>query len=72
MRLKSLLQIPLPALPEDTHPLTVRALARRGLVADGRLTPAAVELARLAVPFERHRQRRRGDVDTVQPRGDLL
>lgn len=30
--------VELPALPDGTHPATARALTRRGLVADGRVT----------------------------------
>ena len=65
-------EVPLPALPDDVHPATLRALHRRGLAADGRLTPLAVEVVAVTLPLEQARQRRRGDVDTVQPRGDVL
>lgn len=41
-------RVPLPALPADTHPATVRALARRGLAADGAMTGLAVEVVRWA------------------------
>lgn len=37
--------VPMPQLG-DVHPATVRALERRGMVADGRLTPLAVEVVR--------------------------
>jgi hypothetical protein len=40
---------PLPELPADTHPATVRSLKRRGLVADGRLTALAVDVVAHAV-----------------------
>jgi hypothetical protein len=36
--------LPLPALPDGTHPATVRALERKGLAAGGRLSPAAIEV----------------------------
>ena len=65
-------EVPLPALPDDVHPATLRALTRRGLAADGRLTPLAVEVVAVTLPLERGRQRRRGAIDTAQPRGDLM
>ncbi|WP_181778948.1 hypothetical protein [Pseudonocardia pini] len=60
--------LPLPALPDGTHPLTVRALTRRGLAADGRLTPLAVEVVQLAEPL--HRKPR--PVETVATVGGVL
>jgi len=42
-------RIPLPTLPDGTHRATVHALTRRGLVADGRLTPLAVEVCAWAL-----------------------
>jgi hypothetical protein len=42
------LLVDLPELLPDTHAATVRALERRGLAADGRLTPLAVEVVQLA------------------------
>lgn len=59
-------KIALPLIPEDAHPATVRALTRRGLAADGRLTPLAVEVTRWA-PKTHGRP-----VSTVQPEGDAL
>lgn len=63
-------EIPLPALPDRTHPATARSLTRRGLATDGRLTPLAVEVVAWALPVQQHRQRRA--IETVPPRGDLL
>lgn len=40
--------IPPPLLPDDTHAATVRSLERRGLAADGRMTPLAVQVVQLA------------------------
>lgn len=65
-------EIPLPELPDDTHPVTARSLGRRGLVADGRLTGLAVEVCRWAIPFERDWQARRRAVETVTVRGGVL
>ena len=58
--------IPLPQLVGDLHPATVRALTRRGLVADGALTALGVETYRWAGKYE--------DRSTVvaQPVGGVL
>ncbi len=37
--------VELPALPADTHPATVAALARRGLAADGHATILGLQVA---------------------------
>lgn len=58
--------VPLPLLPAGTRPATARSLERRGLAADGRLTPLAVEIVEYAaIPDAR-------DVTTVQPVGGVL
>lgn len=40
--------VPLPMLPEETHPATVKALTRRGLVKHWGMTPLGVEVTRWA------------------------
>jgi hypothetical protein len=59
-------RIPLPALPDDTHPATARALERRGLAADGRLTELGVTVCAWALLGERR------PVQTVPPQGGAL
>jgi hypothetical protein len=46
-------RIPLPTLPDDTHPATVRALERRGLVADSALTGLGVTVCAWALLGEK-------------------
>lgn len=48
-------EAPLPELPVGTHPLTVRSLERRGLVAGGRLTGLGVEVTRWSIFMEQPR-----------------
>lgn len=59
-------RIPLPALPDDVHPATARSLERRGLVADGRLTPLAVSVCAWALLGDKR------PVDTTHPTGGRL
>lgn len=58
--------LPLPRLDPGADPRTVAALRRHGLVADGALTPFAVEVLALVGPAVRYR------VETRRPVGDLL
>lgn len=48
--------IEFPLIPADTHPHSVRALERRGLVADGRLTALGIEVTRLAMAAAKDRR----------------
>jgi hypothetical protein len=59
-------RVPLPALPDGTHKLTARALERRGLAHEGRLTGLAVEVYRWAGLLEDTRP-----VETIRTGGAL-
>lgn len=61
--------LPLPALPDGTHPATGRALHRRGLADGGRLTPLAVTV--VAWCGKRPERIERAVVDAVTTGGVL-
>ncbi len=65
---RGLESIPLPVLPDGIHPATVRALTRRGLAADGRLSGLAVEVYRHVAGLDEHRKR----PPTTEPVGGRL
>lgn len=57
--------VPAPQLSPGAHPATVRALERKGLVADGRITALAAEIVAYTVDVAR-------PVRTEAPRGGHL
>lgn len=62
-------RIPLPSLPDDTNPRTVRSLQRRGLVGEDKLlTPLGAEVASIMLAVDRGRR----PVSTVRVTGGAV